>query len=76
MLGYRGFCLFANDGIVINSCNPQILWCVVCHYVIADDESRLFARGKNKGCVKYNKYYGIRCLKERVSNKHFEEYRK
>lgn len=42
--------LFVNDGIVINSCDPQILWCVVCNYVLVDDDFRLFAHGESKGC--------------------------
>lgn len=62
-----------NDSAQINSCNLQIMQCIVYHSNPIDDNANNVFHGKNKGLMSYNKYHKMYSLKKHVSHEHVEE---
>jgi hypothetical protein len=48
-------CFVVNGLVAINSCNPQLLRCVVCHISIVQVDVGKLHQGKHKGLLNYNK---------------------
>jgi hypothetical protein len=69
---YWGF-FVVNDGVKINSCNPQIMRCILCHYNPIDVNAINVSHGKNKGLLNYNKNHGTSFLEKHVFHEHVEE---
>ncbi len=52
-----------NDGAFINSCNLQVMRCVLCHVTIVNGDGHNLAHRKSlKGLVNYNKDHTISFL--------------
>jgi hypothetical protein len=62
-----------NDGAKINSCNPQIMRCIVCHCYPIDVNAINVSHEKNKCLLNYNKDHGTSSLKKLVFHEHVEE---
>jgi hypothetical protein len=61
-----------NDSAKINSINPQVMRCILCHLTPVNVDSNR----KNKGLISYNTWYGTSALKKHITDKHVEEYRR
>lgn len=56
--------LVVNNGVEINSFNPQLMCYIVCHFVLIKQDVRILAQGKNKRLLRYNKERGMSSLKK------------
>lgn len=55
LTSYLGFSI-VNDGAQVNSCNPQVIWCIFCHCNPVDVN---VSHGKNNGLVSISKTMDI-----------------
>jgi hypothetical protein len=49
-----------------NTCNPQMVHCVVCHLIRLEHDAKILNQRKHKGLVNYNKNHNISALKKYV----------
>jgi hypothetical protein len=57
-----------NGVVIINSCNPQMLQCVLCRFFNVQIDVRNLSQGKNKKLLSYNKDHGTSSLEKPTSN--------
>ncbi len=60
--------LVVNNGVKINSFNPQLMHYIVCHHVLMKQDVRILAQGKNKRFLRDNKEHGMNSLKKGSCN--------
>jgi hypothetical protein len=64
---YWGF-FVVNDGVFFNSCNLQVIRCVLCHFARVNVDVHNLTHGKNiKGLVSYKKNQNTSSLIKHVS---------
>lgn len=49
-----------------NTCNPQMVHCVVCHFIRLEHNAKILNQGKHMGLVNYNKNHNINALKKYI----------